>query len=235
MNLFDRVLKPLNEELGEAALALNYKSRPPKYPWLYLASLLASTALTANYFFSAILVSPISVFVLKDRRLRKPLAVTAAFSAVVSLPILVLNSYKFVNFNFRVFSSTALGLYLASLVGWDGLVVALKDVGLPTEIALALRSLPSQLYSFLHDLNTLVIARKARGFDLSYRKLWELLATAIGSLLVKGMIKSHRASMALKARGLAFIASKRYTFPTIISVIALGVSVLGVVLGGRLV
>ncbi len=235
MNLFDRVLKPLNEELAEAALALNYRSRPPKYPWLYLASLIASTAITANYFSSALLLFPLLILVIREKRLRKPLVVTATFSAIVSLPILTLDPYKFVNFNFRVMSSTALGLYLASLVGWDGLVAALKDIGLPIEIVLAMRSLPSQLYSFLHDLNTLVIARKARSFEVSYRRLWDLLATAVGGLLIKGMVKSQRTSMALKARGLAFVVSKRYSLPTVVSLIALGVSVLGALLGRRLV
>ncbi len=235
MNLFDRVLKPLNEELGEAALVLNSNARPPKYPWLFTLSLIASTSIAANYYSSALILSPISIPVLKDSRLRKPLLMVIIFSIVVSLPILIINPYKFVDFNVRVLTSTALGFYLVSLTGWDGLIVALRDIGLPTEIALALRMLPSQLYSFLHSLNTLIIARRARSFNTNYRKLWELLSTAIGNLLIKGIVKSQRTSMAIKARGLVFVSSKRFTFPTLISLIALGVSVIGIMLGGRLV
>lgn len=235
MNLFDKVIKPLNEELGEAALALNSNSKPPRAPLLYLSSLVASTSIVANCLVSALFTLPTSILVLRNARLRKPLIMVTLFSAIVSLPILFSNPIKFFSFNLRVFSSTSLGLYLISLTGWEGLVTALKDVGLPTEIALALRALPSQLYSFLHDLNTLVIARKARSFNIDYKKLWDLLSTAVGSLLVKGMIKSQRMSMTLKARGMVFIMPKRSAYPTLISSIMLGVSLVGAVLGGCLV
>ncbi len=231
MSPFDKVVSGLTESLGEVALALTSEVRVPSKPKLFLLTSFTATALASNYLSAALAVLPFSILALRDRAARKVLIYVTSFSLVVALPLLVAGRVSAGGFVVRVFSSSGFFVYMVRLTGWEGIVKALGEAGLPEELALSLRLLPYQLYVALKDLNSLVLARRARTFSSRTRDVWWALSTAVGSLLLKGIRRAGTVSLALKARGLSSYSYKRYSLPTALSTIACGVSVVAVLAG----
>ena len=234
MSFFDKVVKGLLDSMGEVALALNKPYRAPKWPKAFVLSTVAGSVMLSNFFLPAVLFAPLFFPVLKDKSLRKVVAYVTLFSLVTTLPLAFVEPYKVIDFAVRVFSSSAFFIYMISLVGWEGFVRALGEVGLPKEAILALRLLPYHLYSTLKDLNALVLARRARSFGGGLRETWWLLATSVASLLLRGTRRAETVSLAFKARGIALSKVPEDPSPTLVSLVVCGVSAL-VVLGGRLV
>ena len=235
-SFLDRSIKGLLDDISELSLALASSSRPPKLPALFLASALASTTIASNFVVPALLLLPAVAIALKFSNVRKVVAYTAAFSAVVVAPLfLTSNFWTAGTFLLRVVSSSASFSLLVALVGWDGFVSALADIGFPKEIVLSLRLLPYQLHFMLKDALSAALARRSRTFSNDLRTAWRVLATVVGSLLLRGVRRGQTLSLALKARGLGEPSSRKYAMPTLVSLIMLGVSLLGLVVEWRVV
>jgi len=157
--LFDKVLAGLTEATAEAARALSSRNARPEAPQLFLAAALASTALAANDLFPALVDMPLAIYLIVRNEFKKTLLTLLFFDVVVSTSLLFSQPFRALDFVIRSFSYSSVFIFLTSLTGWNGFVSSLP---VPAKIKFMIKVIPVQTYLSLKELNSLVLARKAR-------------------------------------------------------------------------
>ncbi|ABM80112.1 energy-coupling factor transporter transmembrane component T family protein [Hyperthermus butylicus] len=214
----DKALKGVLEGLRDAATALAMSEglvRPPR-PELVFLTLVVSVALISSSSSPAPAVAGIAgslvplAYLLSNDAERKratltPIVYVLASSMVISAPLIVMGRHGEAELLIlRVVASTIVVVSVARLIGWRGLALGMRRLGVPGEFAESMHLVLYYVPLLAAETIRLISARKARSLRRQrLRKEWRLLSSTIGELVVRSMHRALVLSMAVEARSLA--------------------------------
>jgi len=168
------------------SVALTLYARPSTYAWVKVVLIVALWALLVSI----------------------PLAFITSGEIIASLPLgfaTLRVSREGVNtllaFTLRATSAAAIFTAFYQIIGWRGMVKGLRGLRVPSELT-AMASLSiTYIPLFLREAVRLLSAREARIMKKGrLRRVWWMLTTVIGDLMLKGYERAWRLEKALRAK-----------------------------------
>ncbi len=101
----------------------------------------------------------------------------------------------------RVTAAAAVFTSFAFILGWRRIIKGLEGLGVPREITFFLTLSIIHIPFFLREASKMLSAREARIIrNTRFKRIWGILATVIGDLLLKSHERAYRIEKAINAR-----------------------------------
>lgn len=207
------------EEIAEILNAFSEEAQSPAFN--VSVGVACSIVLSVVASFSRNLVVPFAILVFslilaltsKSQICRwiKPVAFVAFIALFVALPLFVSSSgiisdnpsyYSLALFILRPIASSAIFTVIFLSLGLSGFLEGLRSLHAPKELIDMIWFFVKYVQLFLRDACRLLAAREARIISdkCGYRKLWWIIGTVAGEILLRSYDKAVRLNLALQAR-----------------------------------
>lgn len=236
--LMRKITTKFLENLTEVAEILNYSSSNSSLnPSLAIISAVVITSITSFNKGLIIptlilIISLLLIPLLKIETYRwfKTMIFIVIMSSIISLPLLFITPgieiirfnmgfyvliisfeglYNMLSFIVRVTAAASIFTIFMMYIGWYGVIEGLRGLKIPEEIVLLIAFFMKYVSIFLREILKILVARESRLLSrTSMSRLWFILSTVIGELVIRGYERAWIFEKALKARTFNNISPK---------------------------